>query len=202
MSTKIYTGFKLEGHSLDSAVELLEGLKPELKRARIEQLSKWLASRISTLVDRVALNEVKLDPGVTPFSTALEEFKARQLKIITKKHRDPEVDFEVSVVLFRHSKGIFGVYFSENKALSNVLLTLPEVLDFSYWDNSDPPDRLSDTEWMERNAVWKEIFSESWSPAEAGLSLTLLPERYDCEIKPQDLLPLVPKISSRLQNLA
>lgn len=202
MSTKLYTGFKLKTHSLDAAVGILDSLKPKLKDIRREATLRWLANRATTLVDRLALSDSKLDPNTSPFSAALEELRKRQFKVRASKHRDPEVDFSFEVVLFKHPNGIFGLYFAEQEALTTAFLSLPEVEDFSYWDNTDQPERISEEEWASRKATWGLIFQDSWVPSEVGASLVLLPEIYESAATPSDLLPFIPGLTDRLQNIA
>ena len=171
MSTKIYTGVKFNVSSLPELQELLSDYRRKVAVAVEEELCNFLIRSAVMDHDRNSFSPTP-DTG-SSFSRSWRDFVDRTDKIKNTGRRDPAVDFFVEVSFF-HFEGLFyGILHAEQATAMKLLRSDPRAEDFSYWNNTDPPDTLTEDAWNERGRVWDGIFLESSTPSEAGFSRTI-----------------------------
>lgn len=58
--------------------------------------------------------------------------------------------------------------FSESSRLRDAVVAGTPLVDFSYWNNSDGPDDVTDAEWEERRVAWDRVLPGWTAPARVG----------------------------------
>lgn len=135
MSTKIYTGFKVKTKSFSKILELVEQFRPKVIKVANEKLDN--------------------------FKGTFDEWQARVDKIKKTNLRDLAVDTDFELVLFPTKNNyIIGIVYSENYELINEWMKSPLVENYSYWNNTDPPEKFSDKEWVKREKDWNAVLIE------------------------------------------
>lgn len=118
-----------------------------------------VASSLDTSKDRNRRAvEVHGSEHVARLHLADEIVRQRYRDQASSPHRN-EWDFDVRVVL-RELEGRVYLLPQCDIRMAHVLDFLasdPRLEDFRYWDNTDPPEDVSDTEWQMRREVWREL---------------------------------------------
>ena len=97
------------------------------------------------------------EPSQTPMRYARDLVLEMQREVSTKGVRNPLVDFEFQLSLMPYQGHVYGIIYTEQKEWSDIWMKRPGVVDYSYWNNSDRPDEISDQEWDNRGKVWSAI---------------------------------------------
>ena len=139
MSTKIYTGFKLNTDNIND-VQIL-----------VREFRVWAEKESEKLLD--AYCERVKPNGWTQWCERRENIKRTGL-------RDPFVDTQFQIVVFPNEDGMLGMVFTEQKKWVNKWMRFScrrnkmsktseklKVQPYGYWNNSDPLDGMTDEEW-------------------------------------------------------
>lgn len=180
MSTRIYTGCEIVGHTLESFLPLAQRLQPAL--AEIAQVaSRQFVMRAAVYqFDRHHLGLAAAERPRSFIGQAFEDLLDRQNEVERTGRRDGCVDFAVDVTLFPIPRTraaparLLAMSFIEHPELRKCWTAQPFWRDFSYWDNTDEPDDLPRRVWSERKRLWKKVFPDSQPPSQRGYSLNLL----------------------------
>ena len=169
MSTKIFTGFKFNTTDFFEVREILASYREEVSEIVEEKMSSFLIIRSVEMFDHnmVEGNENGKDSFYTK---AYFELLDRQREIKKTDVRDPAVDFEVSVVVLPFNGEFYGICYAESDKFYNLLLKDKRVSEFSYWNNTDRPKKITKKEWDARAKIWDGIFEKNSIPAEAGFT--------------------------------
>ena len=201
MSTKIFTGFRLTLTNWNRIHDEIVKLQAETKPLVDRMAAKFLAERTVRLLDEAALSGKPVEQN--PLSAAHHEFMERQKKIRATGLRDPEVDFEFTLVLVPQRKlGPVGMYFTEQKELADLWLSRPFVHDYAYWNNVDPDEDVRPSQWRRRMQTWNRVFDEAPTPALAGFTATIVEDRLYSFIPTEDVLRQLPHLEKRLRYAA
>lgn len=196
MSTKIYDAFLLL--NIDNSLDWLKNLESDILKMQLECRSKLIGSYCTRIIDenKVEISGICRDNKKTVFDFMIEYFD-QQVNIIEQNQRIiPEFDFNLSVIIFDSPK-ISGKLYTECQELRDYWYSLPQVKDYSYWNNTDHPDDVTIEEWEERYNFWKTTIPTS-IPSNHG-------KIFDFKYNhiPQSLDSLViPSYESRLQYIA
>lgn len=131
MSTKIYTGCKVDVSTIE---ELLV-----------------LTSNFRLIIENLAEEKQK------KFGGTYTEWRTRQQKIKSSGYRDPEVDTEFSISFFPWANYFLGICHVEEYKWFDLWLTQENVHEFIYYDNTDKPDNVSEVDWEKRDVIWNEV---------------------------------------------
>ncbi len=174
MSTKIFNGHEIVGHTLDSFLPVLRSLQEQLRTLAHRQAVRVITRLAVALHDRHTLGlEVAKEQN---FLMAAEfEVMRRQKEVDATKRRDPTVDFEFTVCLFPVEGRLLATTYVEQRELKQLWDVQTWRREFGYWDNTDPPEELAEAEWDERARLWGLVFPGYDAPSEVGYSFTLLP---------------------------
>lgn len=174
MSTKIYTGFRLEGYTLEQALRKMQAFSKEILLPVAQQTChrRIVSHAVANLDARAAGIEPAI-PEPRPLAEAWSALMDRVNEIEKTKRRDPAVDFDFEVTVFPLGSAILGITFVEQSEFHQLWLSQPDVEDYSYWNNTDQPEGLSDEAWLARAEDWDKALEHSSFPAQAGFSLTL-----------------------------
>lgn len=104
------------------------------------------------------------------------EFSKENMRIWLGEGYDSEVlaKYELNYVLYPYKNEAFIQVFGNVDSINHFIDYFNEYLiDYSYWNNVDAPNDVSEEEWQERREVWDEIFSKTCIPKYAGICDTL-----------------------------
>lgn len=117
--------------------------------------------------------------SVTNYSSGFSLAKQR-----LDKNREADADsflplkFEV-VLMPIEADYTLATYYG-NRDTAKLFIQHSEASDYSFWDNVDEPEDMSETEWTQREKDWKAALGDQMdlTPAEAGVSLSLISHQY------------------------
>jgi hypothetical protein len=198
MSTRIYNGFRFKPRTLDGVYRLLAELRPVVQEKQRAAHLQFLASNAIGIIDRNSIGRgEKIEH---PLSHVGNELRDRQKEIKTTGHRDPQVDFEFSISVMPHKSRVYGILHCDQREWTTWFTALPEIEDYSYWDNSDREDGISARQWTARKKTWDAILGRDGRPGNAGLEFSVLSAvGYP---KPSEVLPFIDTIEARAWSLA
>jgi hypothetical protein len=168
MSTKIYTGFKIDSMDILEIQTILNGHHKLVKEITKEKIIEHLIKSAVEDFDKDIIN--KKDTDKNYISEANYEMEERQRNIKKTMSRDPDVDFEVEIALFPFEGNFYGIYHTEKSDFYDNLLTNPKITEFNYWNNSDHPEKMTEKEWEERARIWNTIFDGNELQCEIGFT--------------------------------
>lgn len=71
--------------------------------------------------------------------------------------RFPGLDTEVKMAILQHEGRCYAKLMCDSKPVREYFHALEGMEDFSYWDNCDQPDGLSDKQWDARGRLWNDL---------------------------------------------
>ena len=179
MSTKIYDGFRLaDGTDVfafaDAAREALNPVRDRLD-------ARELASRATVLIDRTRFGLRVEDSGEepnplrSPLWLAFHAFEAEQRKMDPAVRGHDPHRFEFCLGRDKVTGLVVGIPYFDDPAYRAPFEGLPGHAPFGYWNNTDPPEDVTDADWEVRRHVWDRVVGLD-APAARMLSFTLQPE--------------------------
>jgi hypothetical protein len=170
MSTKIYNGFKIDTGDISEVQSIFNGHQVALKQVTKEKIIEFLVKSAVEEFDKDKVYNNPVEEDKNYISQANQEMRDRQRESKKNNSRDPEIDFEAEIAIFPFEGNFYGIYYSEQNEFYNNLLKQKKVSEFSYYDNTDKPDRITKKEWEERERVWDTIFKGNGLPCEVGFT--------------------------------
>lgn len=201
MSTKIYTGFKFKSSNIFEIFAELKSIREKAKVIMEESLSELIAVRSTTLLDRYCYFKEKFKKPPSPVVDTWLELVERIKRVKQTNLRDPEVDFDFEVCVIPHGTEFLGIYFTEQKILSELLTTNPLFQDYAYWDNTDPDPNVTEEEWGVREATWEAALSNR-AIKFSSLTYSIIDSALDLpNPDAKQVLTKVPTLKKRLNTL-
>lgn len=180
MSTRIYTGCEIVGHTLETFLPLAQRLQPALAEIAQAASRQFVMNAASYQYDQHHLGLTDAPRPRSFIGNAFDDLLDRQNEVERTGRRDGCVDFAVDVTLFPIARTraaparLLAMSFIEHPELRKCWTAQPFWRDFSYWDNADEPDDLPRRAWSERKRLWKKVFPDAQPPSQRGYSLNLL----------------------------
>lgn len=201
MSVKIYSGFKFQSGSLQDLQAFLMKWRQILKPLHRAELAA-VHARIATDTFDQSFIDPKSNAGKTPLMEAFHSVMDRQREIKKTGYRDCEVDFDFEVSVMPHGRNIYGIIYTERGKWRDLFMSQPEISDFSYWDDTDRPDDITERRWRHRYKVWDTILLRGPDaiPAMRGLSAQCTTE--SLWIDAEDIIAAIKPHEVRVRNLA
>jgi len=203
MSTKIYTGFLFDTTDLRKIRKYLMDFQKELEPVITAGITKWLAERVSDMIDRAEfLGSKKVKE---PLYEAKKEFEERVKKIKNTSLRDPSVDWNFSVTVFPLKNKMLGMYFCDNNELEKLWLAKPYVEDYHYQNQTDQPENVSNKEWEQRRKDWDITLPGLGVPCLSGFTMDVVPNHYFItvfRIGAKNVLKCIPSLTDRVKPIA
>lgn len=155
MSTKIYYGFKTGTGDIKVILELVKQYREMfwIKDSN-EQYERFLGE----------------------YPTKSEGFRVwgdRRREVKKTGYRDQAVDTDFEIVIFPHEDHFVGMVFTEHEDWFDKFLKLPGVREYGYWNNTDPPEHVSDEEWEKRGDTWDDVLGSSGIPSMTGFTISI-----------------------------
>ncbi len=212
MSTKIYNGYKLPRMTLDE----LYAFGQDFKKRICDQFQKEvciLQAEIATEVCDLKTLGYKYNyefesrdekiEGRSLILAIVSLFMSQTKRAAESMRRDGIWDFSCNLILIPRKDHILALLYSQRESAAVIFQGMEGVVDYSYWDNTDRPDELTDEEWDARRDEWGEAFG-GWkmTPAEAGMSIEC-PEIRGIEFgMSEKILQAVPSLEERANRMA
>lgn len=180
---------------MDHAYHAIAGLRKEAMSLINDRFTRFIADRIVSIVD---VDKV-MDQGL--MWKAHIEYMERAAEVRKTNRRDPVIDFETEVVLLPLRGKILGLVYCESDSMRHWIMTQPFLKDYSYWDNTDPDEDVSEEDWEAREQDWEDALG-SKSPAECGLTIQLHPNLNLLQTSREEVFPHIMHFESRLDLAA
>ena len=168
MSTKVHNGYRLTAGTdpfafIVSARAVLDPVRDRLD-ARI------LATAATALLDAATRDGADYPPSA--LASAFLAHDDEQSKLTKTDRRENPNRFELAIVADDQTGRAGVLIYAERPELIDAFEALDAVEPYPYWNNSDQPDDVTDTEWDQRRDFWDRTVG-SRPPAEQGLSWML-----------------------------
>lgn len=170
MSTKVYAGIVID--FADQLWERIEEIR-SVCEATFEELNddltqKKIFDEYKKFVVSHCLNKDNYAISSGLYLNALQTFKEDK-----KDWGKDELKCNVLVRPETTDNGNIGYVMGNEEYYTNLIEQLDYVSDYSYWNNTDKPDNLSETEWDKRRKNWNKIFDKDILVGSSGFSILL-----------------------------
>lgn len=202
MSTKIYDGYRIALGGTDllafvadfdrraNAVyaELFDRVCTRLATFNRDHVTR-VAAGLEPALDRTArdLDDHIDDTTIARIQTANHLVNASLLlddahtQITRTGRRNPRLDLGCQVTIMPGRDGddaptdgpAYAILYTENAAYRTAWEAMPGVERYGYWNSTDKPDDVTDTEWDQRRDTWQYVLAGA-APARRGLTWSLL----------------------------
>lgn len=203
MSTKIYNGFRISNDlSLVQLKTLMMRLRKHAHRIIKKELWDLTAIEAVCLIDRIAMGKEVYSDWERPLISHVEdEIEKKYINIERTGRRDPEYDFHFSIGILPIKGKTLLMVFAERESFFELIKKQRWIEEYGYWNNTDEPEGVSESEWEQRKKDWDEALGESGIPSQNGFEVTLsLPYLYYNRPTVDDLLKLVPTYEKRIDK--
>lgn len=202
MSTKIYDGLKFKAKTIEELFPKIMELRKNVQNIVKKNYYRCIGNTVTFIIDEELLGKrTNSSEKHSPLSLAINSIDERRNHLKKTGIRDPEVDFDFSIVLFIHETGIYGIPFCDNKDILQSFLDMDLATPFGYWDNVDPDEECSEEEWEVRKKVWSDLIPGYEPTCNYGLTAEIYSNTsYIDYPSANDILPFVTKTEKRIIN--
>lgn len=149
MSTKIYSGFRVNTTDMRELKKLVEVFKPWVEQ---EQL------KIPVFYLRHTRKSEE------PLHTAYTNWEINKFQLEQNGHKGlSQYDTAFSILFIPCDGYTLGTTFTAQPDWHKKWLEQPGVLPYEYWDNTDYPDDISSDDWEVRGLAWDQLSHEPLS---------------------------------------
>ena len=187
MSTKNYTGIQIKHMDIIELNKYIMEVRKQLKPIARKEFCKAFAKVVEELVvyiqtgiqlaDNVDEYEFtnKTPDGVVDYANKIVNkiIKNNKSAVTIMEHKS-DFNFDVKICVFPIYRKLLGMYFIDNEALREAFLALPEISDYSYWNNVDRPEDISEAAWRRRGANWDIALPGIGIPSECGFQYEII----------------------------
>jgi hypothetical protein len=160
MSTKIYTGFRI---NTSDFVLIRKRVRAFRKKVILPLANKMFDAFVEHGTDEER-------------SARYKEWRDRRRVVETTMQRDPVVDTQFSLVFFPRKNDCLGMSFSDHSDWHDLWIKSPGVSEYMYYNNTDEPEGLSRKAWKLREKAWDEVFAGNSTPSMSGFTIDLVHE--------------------------
>jgi hypothetical protein len=198
MSTKISNGYVLPNMTLSELTAFHQRVTKKLNNFKVKDCQKSMAFMCAQEIDLISLGLKK-----PPKSSSILSEMNMALYSLHKDHPNALSYLSNAVYLPLKNK-ILCIFYGSN-SYRKIWENQPEVTFYGYWDNSDPDEECSSSEWNQRKNDWVKVLPYNSKPTEQGVfsdftqaepHMTLL---WDTEIP--KILNFMPSFEDRVTNL-
>lgn len=147
MSTTIYTGFKIpEKYNTGSITNL---------QLWINDISAFIKNEFNKKYC-IAYNEISTNIILKAYyeKKDVNEETKKIMSLVKNEYPIPEI------CIYLYKDKVYGAFFKDKFNIYKKLLKRGYIEDFSYWDNTDQDEKVSEEEWEFRQEVWDSM--ENW----------------------------------------
>lgn len=160
MSTKIYTGIKVDIKDLADLNQFKQELQNEMLPIVEDKLKYNFVEYFTELRDGFISSKKEGDFQELTNEAYNETYKEYRkfLRELNKtvREREPDMDGTFTIDLyFSKSRETFGIYMNEASfGTQDILMKHPKVTDYHYQNQCDRPSDISEEEWENRKVEW------------------------------------------------
>lgn len=158
MGDRIYPGFRLATDSFAEALRIVEAFRP------------WVKTQSENRLDTFLANVMEAD-GID-FVAAFDLWQDRRRRVLIEQCTMPAVDTDFNVVLVPTQGFVLGRVYTVHRDWRAEWLKQPGVEEYSYWDNMEGPEDVSEADWAARGKAWEAITDDPMSMQ--GFSIELV----------------------------
>lgn len=190
MSTTVYGGCKFpEGSNLLEIIGRFNEARPQAIALADSILEKQIIARAVDRLDRLMVqgtgaavnNSVEKQDDSSSFSDLLAKCFQRTLE--RRKNPDSahhsDIDTAASIVVIPHATGLYGIVRCSNDEMLDHMKATLGFEDYSWWNNSDAPEGISEDDWDARGTVWNEILDKEHYVSYLGPEMVLVRREHD-----------------------
>jgi len=170
MSTKLYNAFKMKDESGLDAFKVLENLR-DFKKQLLPISQKGynfeICQRLVRAYDNYTANQLfdlsYADSNPNPPTIAdiiIDYIKESS----DKNNLVLDLEFTIACYPYNDKEWLMIPFYNYNE-YENCLQSQSWYVDYSYWDNTDRPDEISQEEWDQREETWKKVVGYFHIPA-------------------------------------
>lgn len=204
MSTKIFNGYRLKAESLADLFEFAETFRQKSKEYLNTHYKQLLAVKMAAFIDAVALDKMERfqDKNLMldlPYLYAVRSWLDGKIVEAERSDLSSEASYDLSAHLQFYLVGDMVLFqiFGHNDGYEKLLDDFDDVESFPYWNNTDPPDDMTEEAWKERGEIWDAAI-KGGIPANTGLSITCKAQTTTPSgLKGAELLTLIPNVRER-----
>lgn len=149
MGDRIYQGFRLATDSFVEALRIVDTFRPWVQEQAENQLDAYMARTMAAdKVDSIS---------------AFDKWQDRRKEVGRTRMRNPAVDTDFTVVLVPRGGILLGRVYTEQRDWQAQWYELSGVEEYSFWDNMEKPDDVSDKDWAARDKAWASLTDEPLS---------------------------------------
>lgn len=205
MSIKIYDGYKLPLLSITDLHKFLLRWRDEMQPIKDELYLRCGAELAVELFDRTQkytareVEEYDLRNGrIRPLYSSEEYIVKMHKKIKLTGQREPQFDFGCELCLIPTNDSILAIIYTEQSSYKTCWESQPGVISYSYYNNCDPPEGITRSQWKLREKEWMTALEDK-HPGGVGLNFDPICERFPSSL--QDAGPYIPSKSQRAKVL-
>lgn len=147
MSTKIYYAWVCD---IDKLNEFIDLIRPQV----YNKAEKTIRNLMSHLTKKTIEEQREQNKYIKNENRLKLEAVLKRCREASKSFsRNPAIDIDFSLNIWLYNNRAYIIPIGELKDLS-----IPEFAkDFSYWNNTDSPDDITEEEWNNRDYIWSQI---------------------------------------------
>ena len=149
MSTKVYSGFKINTTDLNELLQMVKSFKPWVEQEALKVPVFYLRH---TQDAGKSLSDRLLDWEHNKFKLEQEGYTGLA-----------QYDTKFSILFIPCGEFTLGYTFTAHKDWHNEWLKQEGVLEYNFWDNTDAPDDISEEDWLQREKDWSVLTGEPMS---------------------------------------
>ena len=207
MSTKIYSGFLLPVTTLPGLFRWKRKLQDKFEATCAERLSKVVASRAITLIDKqITFTQLNLPivPVITenPYVRHAAGIVCAQIEKELKpnQHHCLRDDYQLDMTILFAKGKCLAMLHNDSRYCTKFFKENSNARPLPYWDNTDPDPYVTPENWKAREELWEEALYGAGVPAECGLHFTSKsPEMY---LWTRAETPTFPSLTARAEKAA
>lgn len=169
MSTKIYNGRRLRAGT--DLFAFSQKVRDTLMPVR-ERLDAEMIIDQAVVIHDAALAGAPLKQRHSPISAAVADYFESQDKADPRMRDHDPHRFEASFGIDPETERIMALPFCEHNDYMEIFDQMSEVEGYAYWNNTDPEDGVSHSEWLRRRESWDRAMPNG-IPGDSMLSLRL-----------------------------
>lgn len=179
MSTKIYNGIKFKSNNLIDVLDFCDKLREKAPSVIKKCGAKFSARAFAYIKDNLALKgELRTNENIV--NQIICDYRKLLGDALKRETREPLVDMSLSLTIhpLKDKEIILGIYFAQNKDMSDIVTTDEFIEDYHYQNQTDFPEGISKKDWEIREQDWDKALKNYDIPSLNGFSATIVPETY------------------------
>jgi hypothetical protein len=210
MSTKLHHGWRLKGVTMLDLLGRLFKLRDAVQEVARQKIAREQAARVANLIDGVRIRgrRYSLPKDDKPYkgSSVLSHVAIQMMDETRKAYRSSlrsasARECNVTVHPIGQLDFLVLLFDDGNPEYKEAFKEYVRAEPFPYWDNTDPPEDMSDSEWAARGDLWSTALGNG-VPAENGYSFNCMVENSVPVPRLAETLAAMPSVAERRKSAA